>query len=74
MELYNQVNEVLNDFRPSLQADGGDVELVGVEEGIVKVRLKGACFGCPMSTMTLKMGIEKYLKERLPEIKKVISV
>ena len=74
MEFFDKVKEVLNEIRPSLQADGGDVELVEIEEGIVKVKLKGACHGCPMSTMTLKTGIEKYLKERLPEIKAVESI
>ena len=74
MELYDQVNEVLDEIRPSLHADGGDVELVAVEGSVVKVRLKGACSGCPMSTMTLKMGIERYMKQKLPEIKEVISV
>ena len=61
--------------RPVLQADGGDVELVEVgEDGIVKVRLKGACGGCPMSQMTLKMGIERMLKKEVPEIKSVEAV
>ncbi len=68
------VQVVLDQIRPSLQADGGDVELVGVQDGIVKVRLSGACGGCPMSTMTLKMGIERLLKEKLPEVKEVVSV
>jgi Fe-S cluster biogenesis protein NfuA len=57
-----------------LQADGGDVELVGVEGGIVKVRLKGACAGCPMSQMTIKNGIERLIKERIPEVSAVESV
>jgi Fe-S cluster biogenesis protein NfuA len=65
---------VLDQIRPSLQADGGDVELMEVKDGVVKVRLSGACGGCPMSTMTLKMGIERILKEKLPEIKEVVSV
>ena len=70
-----QVEEVLNKVRPALQADGGDVELVDVsEEGIVSVRLTGACGSCPMSTMTLKMGIEKTLMEHLPAVKEVIQV
>ena len=61
--------------RPSLQADGGDVKLIDVtEDGIVKVKLQGACAGCPMSQMTLKMGIEKQLKEAIPEVKEVKSV
>ena len=72
--MFEQVNEVLQDIRPVLQADGGDVELVGVDDGVVKVRLTGACGGCPMSQMTLKMGIEKRIKERLPEVKSVESV
>ena len=61
-------------FGPSLQADGGDVELVEVVDGVVKVRLKGACAGCPMSQMTLKNGIERFLKEEIPEVKSVESV
>jgi Fe-S cluster biogenesis protein NfuA len=70
-----QVQEVLNQVRPALQADGGDVELVDVsEEGIVSVRLTGACGSCPMSTMTLKMGIEKTLMENLPAVKEVVQV
>jgi len=68
------VQEVLDEIRPSLQADGGDVELMGVEEGKVSVRLTGACGGCPMSTMTLKLGIERMLKSKLPEVKEVVSV
>ena len=70
-----QVEEALKKVRPMLQRDGGDVELVSVDaDGSVKVRLKGACGTCPMSTMTLKMGIEKLLKEQLPEVKEVIQV
>ncbi len=72
--MEERVEAVLEEIRPALQADGGDVELVGVTEGLVKVRLKGACSGCPMSTMTLKQGIERLLKERLPEVKEVIAV
>ena len=70
-----KVEEALKKVRPMLQRDGGDVELVSVDaNGSVKVRLKGACGSCPMSTMTLKMGIEKLLKEQIPEIKEVIQV
>ncbi len=70
--MKEKVQEVLDKVRPMLQADGGDCELVDVtDDGIVKVRLTGACGGCPMSTMTLKMGIEKRLKEELPEVKSV---
>jgi len=72
--MKERVEAVLEEIRPALRADGGDVELVGVTEGVVKVRLKGACSGCPMSTITLKQGIERLLKERLPEVKEVIAV
>lgn len=67
--LRERVGEVMNGIRPGLQADGGDVELVDVsDDGVVKVRLVGACKGCPHSQMTLKMGIEKHLRERIPEV------
>lgn len=67
-----KVRESLEKVRPSLQADGGDVELVDVtDDGIVKVRLTGACSGCPMSQMTLKAGVEKMLKQDIPQIKSV---
>jgi len=70
-----KVEEALKQVRPALQRDGGDIELVSVEEnGTIKVRLKGACGACPMSTMTLKMGVEKYLKQHLPEVKEVVQV
>ncbi len=69
-----KVEEVLNNIRPSLQADGGDVELVDVKEGIVSLRLKGACAGCPMSAMTLKNGIERILKEEISGIKEVVAL
>jgi Fe-S cluster biogenesis protein NfuA len=73
--MKERVEDVLKEIRPSLQADGGDVLLVDVgDDGLVKVKLTGACGGCPMSQMTLKMGIEKRLKERLPEVKGVVSV
>ena len=72
--LKEKVQEALNKVRPQLQADGGDVELVDVnEDGVVKVRLTGACGGCPMSQMTLKMGIEKILKQQVPEVSSVES-
>ena len=71
--MREKVQEVLNMVRPTLQADGGDVELVDVSaDGIVSVKLTGACGSCPMSTMTLKMGIEKTLMEHLPEVKEVV--
>jgi Fe-S cluster biogenesis protein NfuA len=69
-----QVEDVLAKVRPMLQRDGGDVELVDVEDGVVKVRLTGACGGCPMATLTLKRGIEAKLKEEIPEVKEVVSV
>ncbi|MDW7645661.1 MAG: NifU family protein [Desulfuromonadales bacterium] len=73
--MREKVEEVLQLVRPALQADGGDVELVDVtEDGVVSVKLTGACGSCPMSTMTLKMGIEKTLKERIPEVKSVVQV
>ncbi len=69
------VEQALAKIRPMLQADGGNVELVEVsEEGVVKVRLQGACKGCPMSQMTLKMGIERFLKKEVPEVKMVEAV
>jgi len=76
MSLKDRVIEVVDkEIRPSLQADGGDIEIVEVtEEGVVKVRLTGACHGCPMSQMTLKMGVEHTLKKLIPEIKEVVSV
>lgn len=73
--MKEQVQEVLDLVRPALQADGGDVELVDVtDDGIVSVRLTGACGSCPMSTMTLKMGIERTLRDKIPEVKEVVQV
>jgi len=73
--LKDKVAEKLEDVRPSLQADGGDVELVSVEDnGLVKVRLQGACHGCPRAQITLKQGIERYLKQEIPEVTSVESV
>lgn len=73
--MRERVEQALNKVRPALQADGGDVELVEVgENGVVKVRLKGACGGCPMSQLTLKMGIERILKKEVPEVASVESV
>jgi len=70
-----EVKKVLDQIRPGLQADGGDVDLVEItEDGIVKVRLVGACHGCPMATLTLKNGIERTLKKKIPEVKEVVSV
>ena len=72
--MKDKVEEILNLIRPNLVADGGNVELVDVKDGVVSLKLTGACAGCPMSTMTLKNGIERTLKERLPEVKEVVSV
>jgi Fe-S cluster biogenesis protein NfuA len=72
--MKEKVEAVLAKIRPNLQADGGDVELVDVKSGVVKLRLKGACGGCPMAAITLKEGIEKALKEEVPGIKQVVSV
>lgn len=72
--MKQEVEKVLNKIRPALQADGGDVELVDVEGGVVKVRLTGACHGCPMAAMTLKGGIEMALKEEIPAVERVEAV
>ena len=73
--MKEKVQKAIDAIRPGLQADGGDVELVDVsEDGVVKVKLTGACSGCPMAQMTLKMGIEKMIKKEVPEIKEVLSV
>ena len=72
--MKEKVEAALDKIRPSLIADGGNVELVDVEDGIVKVRLQGACSGCPMSQLTLKNGIEQVLKKEVPEVKSVESV
>lgn len=73
--MKEKVKEMLEKIRPNLQADGGDIELIDVtDEGVVKVKLKGACAGCPMSTMTLKNGVEKFLKEQIPGLDRVEAV
>ena len=73
--MKEEVKKAIDLVRPSLQADGGDVELVDVsEDGVVKVKLTGACHGCPMSQMTLKMGIEKVIKSKVPNVKEVVAV
>jgi Fe-S cluster biogenesis protein NfuA len=72
-EMREKVEEVLRQIRPALLADGGDVELVEVSEGVVTLRLTGACGGCPMATVTLKQGIEQVLKEQVPEVKEVVA-
>ncbi|MDX9703498.1 MAG: NifU family protein [Candidatus Auribacterota bacterium] len=73
--MRDEIKKILGQIRPSLQADGGDVEFVDVtDDGVVMVKLTGACAGCPMSQMTLKMGIERALKEAVPQVKEVRSV
>jgi Fe-S cluster biogenesis protein NfuA len=72
--IEDRVQKALEELRPNLQADGGDVQFVAVEKGIVKVKLKGACAGCPMSSMTVQWGIENFLKKKVPEILKVEAV
>ncbi|HEY77671.1 MAG TPA: NifU family protein [Dehalococcoidia bacterium] len=72
--MRERVEEVLDKIRPVLVRDGGNVELVNVNDGVVEVKLVGACAGCAMSTMTLKMGIEKFLKQEIPEVKEVVAV
>lgn len=73
--LAERVSRVINAIRPAIQSDGGDVELVGVTaDGVVEIRLHGACVGCPSSTVTLQMGIERNLKEHVPEVRAVRSV
>jgi len=74
VQSMKEVREALEVLRPHLQADGGDVELVDYKDGVVKVRLKGACAGCPMSQMTLQWGVERFLKEKIPEVKRVEAV
>ncbi|MBZ4688634.1 MAG: hypothetical protein PWQ96_2297 [Clostridia bacterium] len=72
--MEDKVKAALEKIRPVLQRDGGDVELVGIDGGTVKVRLQGACSGCPGATITLKQGIERVLKEQVPEVEKVVQV
>ena len=72
--MREKIEEVLNKIRPSLIQDGGNVELVGVNDGTVEVKLTGACGGCPMAALTLKMGIERILKQEIPEVKEVVAV
>jgi Fe-S cluster biogenesis protein NfuA len=72
--MKDQIEKALNTIRPALQADGGDIELVSVENGVVKVRLRGACGSCPMATMTLKQGVEVRLKQMVPGVQRVESV
>ena len=72
--MREKIEATLEKIRPSLQADGGDVELVGVDGGVVTVRLTGACGSCPMSTMTLRLGVERMLKKDVPEMTQLVAV
>ncbi len=72
--LFQRVDRALDQIRPAIRMDGGEVELVDVEDGVAKVRMMGACGGCPMSTMTLKMGIERAIRQQVPEVKAVEAV
>ena len=72
--MKEKIEEVMSQIRPALEADGGNVELVDVNDGVVQVKLTGACGSCPMSTLTLKMGIERILKEKVPGVKEVVAV
>jgi len=72
--MKEKVEKALESIRPSLQADGGDIQLIDVEEDVVKVKLTGACSGCAMSAMTMSFGVEAAIKEMVPEVKKVILV
>ena len=72
--MREKIEKALDSIRPALQADGGDIQLVSVENGVVKVKLIGACSGCPMSQMTMKQGVEMAIKKAVPEVKKVIAV
>jgi Fe-S cluster biogenesis protein NfuA len=75
LPLQERVLRILNLIRPAVQSDGGDVELIDItDDGIVKIRLHGACVGCPSSSVTLKLGIERNLKEHVPEITSVVAV
>jgi Fe-S cluster biogenesis protein NfuA len=72
--IEDKVQEAIQELRPNLQADGGDIEFLGVDKGVVKVKLKGACAGCPMSSMTIQWGVERFLKKKIPEVVKVEAV
>jgi Fe-S cluster biogenesis protein NfuA len=69
-----RVKAALAEIKPQIQADGGDIDLVAIEKGVVKVKLRGACVGCPMSALTLKQGVERIIKQKVPEVKSVEAV
>ena len=72
--IEKRVQDALTEIKPQIQADGGDIDLVAVENNVVKVRLRGACVGCPMSALTLKQGVERVIKSKVPEVKSVEAV
>jgi Fe-S cluster biogenesis protein NfuA len=72
--VLDRVRDVIDQVRPYIQGDGGDIDLVSYEDGVVTVRLRGACSGCPHAAMTLKMGVERFLKEHVPEVTEVVNV
>ena len=72
--MREEIEKIIDEIRPALQADGGNIELVDVQDGVVKVRLMGACGSCPMSQLTLKRGVEARLKAKLPAVKEVVAV
>lgn len=72
--MKEKIEATINTIRPSLQADGGDIELISVKDGVVSVRLTGACGSCPMSTVTLRMGVEKVLRKEVPEMTQLVAV
>lgn len=73
-QLHRKINEILDQLRPNVQMDGGDIKFVKFQDGIVYVKLSGACVGCPASQFTLKLGIEQALKEQIPEVVEVVAV
>lgn len=72
--MEEEVKQAIREIRPALQADGGDIEFVNVNDGVVEVKLTGACHGCPHAQMTLTLGVEKHLKEKVPQVKRVVAV
>ena len=72
--MEEELKSIIAQIRPGLQADGGDIELVAIEDGVVSVRLVGSCGNCPMSSITLKKGVERFIRSKLPEVKEVVAV
>ena len=72
--MEEKLKSIIAQIRPGLQADGGDIELVAIQDGVVSVRLVGACGNCPMSSITLKNGVERFIRSKLPEVKEVVAV